>query len=81
MSFNSSGYLGQRSGVQFGESWGVPGEFWAGGGELGKGLSGKGGEVYTEHLGGTGSFLGVLSEGDFDKVVEGGRPWEEEAKS
>lgn len=36
--------------------------------------------VYTEHLGGAGPFLGVLSEGDFDKVVEGSRPWEEEAK-
>ena len=44
------------------------------GGEFGKGFSGKGGEVYTEHLGGTGSFLGVLSESDFDKVVEGSRP-------
>ena len=27
--------------------------------------------AYTEHLGGTGAFLGVLSEGYFDKVVEG----------
>lgn len=36
-------------------------------------------KVYTEHLGGAGSFLGALSEGDFDKVVEDSRPWEEEA--
>lgn len=30
--------------------------------------------VYTEHLGGAGSFLGALGEGDFNKVVEGSRP-------
>lgn len=44
-----------------------PGEFW---GENHEGF----GEVYTEHLGGTRSFLGALGEGDFDKVVEGSRP-------
>lgn len=39
-----------------------------------------GGVVYTEHLGGAGSFLGILGEGDFNKVVEGSRPWGKEAK-
>lgn len=39
-----------------------------------------GGVVYTEHLGGAGSFLGALGEGDFNKVVEGSRPWKKEAK-
>ena len=43
-----------------------PGQFW------GESLGGfQAGKVYTEHLGGTRSFLGVLGEGDFDKVVEG----------
>lgn len=28
-------------------------------------------QLMTQYLGGTRSFLGVLSEGDFDKVVEG----------
>lgn len=36
--------------------------------------------VYTEHLGGAGSFLGALGEGDFNKVVEGSRPGKKEAK-
>lgn len=40
-----------------------------------------GGVVYTEHLGGAGSFLGALGEGDFNKVVEGSRPWKKKPSS
>lgn len=57
-----------------GRPWGIPHP----GGAFGKASQGR--EAYSEHLGGTGSLLGALSEGDFDKVVESSRPWEEEGK-